>query len=280
MKAGLQRSAFFVIFADMTTALIQNEIIWGDDTANRQHLNELIAKAGARANLYVLPEMFSTGFATSETDAIENEPCTTLEWMKSKAAELDAALCGSIALRLGDGRCVNRMYFVYPDGRCVHYDKRHLFTYGGEHRRFSGGEQRVIVEYKGIRFLLAVCYDLRFPVWLRNRGDYDAMIIVASWPESRRYAWDTLGRARAIENQCFVLAVNRNGDDPNCSYNGGTALIGPKGETIAAAEDGKEQVLVADMDISGLKAFRASFPALDDKDNFEIVPMFEIQIKL
>lgn len=255
----------------MKIALIQSEIVWGNELANRQRIDTLLEKAQKGAELYVLPEMFSTGFATSETDAIEEEPSRTLDWMKSKAAELDAALCGSIALRLGDGRCVNRMYFVYPDGRCVHYDKRHLFTYGGEHRRFSGGEQRVIVEYKGIRFLLAVCYDLRFPVWLRNRGDYDAMIIVASWPESRRYAWDTLARARAIENQCFVLAVNRSGDDPNCSYNGGTVLIGPKGETIAAAEDGKEQLLAADMDMRELEAFRASFPALNDKDNFEIL---------
>lgn len=261
----------FVIFVDMRITLIQSDIVWGEELANRRHLDELLASAGKGAELYVLPEMFSTGFATSEGDAIEDDPSATLEWMKAKAAKLDAALCGSIALRLGDGRCVNRMYFVYPDGLCIHYDKRHLFTYGGEQHRFSGGEQRVIVEYKGIRFLLAVCYDLRFPVWLRNRGDYDAMIIVASWPESRRYAWDTLVRARAIENQCFVLAVNRSGDDPNCSYNGGTAFIGPKGETIAAAEDGKEQVLVTDMDISGLKAFRASFPALDDKDNFEII---------
>lgn len=255
----------------MRIALIQNEIIWGDDSANRQHVDELLAGSKAKAELYVLPEMFSTGFATSEGDAIEDDPSRTLEWMKSKAAELDAAICGSIALRLGDGRCVNRMYFVYPDGRCAHYDKRHLFTYGGEQHRFSGGEQRVIVEYKGIRFLLAVCYDLRFPVWLRNRGDYDAMIIVASWPESRRYAWDTLVRARAIENQCFVLAVNRNGDDPNCSYNGGTALIGPKGETIAAAADGREQLLAAEMDMAGLIAFRASFPALDDQDKFNIL---------
>lgn len=271
MKADRYRSAFFVIFANMRTALIQNKIIWGDDTANRQHIDELLARSGAKADLYVLPEMFSTGFATSETDAIENEPCTTLEWMKSKAAELDAAICGSIALRLKDGRCVNRMYFVCPDERCVHYDKRHLFTYGGEHHRFCGGDQRVIVEFRGIRFLLAVCYDLRFPVWLRNRGDYDAMIIVASWPESRRYAWDTLVRARAIENQCFVLAVNRSGDDPNCNYNGGTALIGPKGETLAAAADGREQLLAADMNMTELVAFRASFPALDDKDNFEII---------
>lgn len=251
--------------------MIQSEIVWGNEVANRKRIDTLLEEAQKGAELYVLPEMFSTGFATSEGDAIEDDPSATLEWMKAKAAELDAALCGSIALRLGDGRCVNRMYFVYPDGRCAHYDKRHLFTYGGEQHRFSGGEQRVIVEYKGIRFLLAVCYDLRFPVWLRNRGDYDAMIIVASWPESRRYAWDTLVRARAIENQCFVLAVNRNGDDPNCSYNGGSALIGPKGETIAAAEDYKEQLLAAELDMQELEDFRSAFPVLEDRDQHSII---------
>lgn len=255
----------------MRIALIQSEIVWGNEVANRKRIDTLLEEAQKGAELYVLPEMFSTGFATSEGDAIEDDPSATLEWMKAKAAELDAAMCGSIALRLGDGRCVNRMYFVYPDGRCVHYDKRHLFTYGGEQHRFSGGEQRVIVKYKGIRFLLAVCYDLRFPVWLRNCGDYDAMIIVASWPESRRYAWDTLVRARAIENQCFVLAVNRNGDDPNCSYNGGSALIGPKGETIAAAADGREQLLDTELDMQELEDFRSAFPVLEDRDQHSII---------
>lgn len=255
----------------MRIALIQSEIVWGNEVANRKRIDTLLEEAQKGAELYVLPEMFSTGFATSEGDAIEDDPSRTLEWMKSKAAELDAAMCGSIALRLGDGRCVNRMYFVYPDGRCAHYDKRHLFTYGGEQHRFSGGEQRVIVEYKGIRFLLAVCYDLRFPVWLRNRGDYDAMIIVASWPESRRYAWDTLVRARAIENQCFVLAVNRKGNDPNCTYNGGSALIGPKGETIAAAEDYKEQLLDTELDMQELEDFRSAFPVLEDRDQHSII---------
>lgn len=255
----------------MRIALIQSEIVWGNEVANRKRIDTLLEEAQKGAELYVLPEMFSTGFATSEGDAIEDDPSRTLEWMKSKAAELDSALCGSIALRLGDGRCVNRMYFVYPDGRCAHYDKRHLFTYGGEQHRFSGGEQRVIVEYKGIRFLLAVCYDLRFPVWLRNQGDYDAMIIVASWPESRRFAWDTLVRARAIENQCFVLAVNRNGDDPNCTYNGGSALIGPKGETIAAAEDYKEQLLDTELDMQELEDFRSAFPVLEDRDQHSII---------
>lgn len=255
----------------MRIALIQSDIVWGDELANRNHLDELLASAGKGAELYVLPEMFSTGFATSSDDALEEEPSATLEWMKAKAAELDAAMCGSIALRLSDGRCVNRMYFVYPDGRCIHYDKRHLFGYGGENRRFSAGSERVVVEFKGIRFLLAVCYDLRFPVWLRNQGDYDAMIIVASWPESRRFAWDTLVRARAIENQCFVLAVNRKGNDPNCTYNGGSALVGPKGETIAAAEDYKEQLLVAELDMQELEDFRSAFPVLEDRDQHTII---------
>lgn len=263
------------IFVYMRTALIQTDIIWGDPQANRQRAEALLASEAAkddgRAELYILPEMFSTGFATSDGDMLEDEPSATLEWMKGKAAELDAAICGSIALRLKDGNCVNRVYFVRPDGSFEHYDKRHLFGYGGETRRFSAGQRRVIVEYRGIRFLLAVCYDLRFPVWLRNQEDYDAMIIVASWPESRRSAWDTLLRARAIENQCYVLAVNRTGLDPNCSYNGGSALIDPKGIITASAEDGCECCVGAAIDMQELYAFRSKFPVLHDKDQFTIL---------
>lgn len=256
----------------MRIALVQTDITWGDVGANHAHLQEAMTATAdeARPNLFVLPEMFSTGFATTGEELAEDEPAASLSWMKKMAAQLNAAICGSIALKLESGRCVNRMYFVRPDGSHVHYDKKHLFGYGGECKHFSAGDERVIVEYGGIRFMLAVCYDLRFPVWLRNRKDYDALIIVASWPKPRRKAWDVLCQARAIENQSYVLSVNRVGCDPSCEYNGGSALIGPKGDILGTAEDGAECVIVAEISASEAETFRSEFPALEDADAFSL----------
>ena len=253
----------------MKICLLQHDIAWGDPQANCVHLDALLATA-PQADLYVLPEMFSTGFATLPGAAVEHgEPCTGLAWMQRKAAALGAALAGSIALEDGPS-CVNRFYFVRPDGSYVQYDKRHLFGYGGEGERFRGGDERVVVEYGGVRFLLAVCYDLRFPVWLRSRDDYDAILLVASWPDVRRFAWDTLARARAIENACYVAAVNRVGEDPACKYNGGTALIGPYGETLAAAPDGQEALVCGEIDLQRLADYHAKFPVLRDADAFKL----------
>ena len=279
----------------MKVCLIQTDIAWGAPEANTKHLDTLLDNA-PQADLYVLPEMFSTGFATLPGATVETaEPGTGLAWMQAKAAQMDAAFAGSIALeipdqvgndgeRTGNGHsgipaeepeshasCVNRFYFVRPDGSYEHYDKRHLFGYGGEGERFRAGDERVIIEYRGVRFLPAVCYDLRFPVWLRNRDDYDAILLVASWPDVRRFAWDTLTRARAIENACFVAAVNRVGVDPACSYDGGTALIGPYGETLVQANDSAEAVIYGEIDLSRLVSYHRKFPVLDDADNFNIL---------
>ena len=252
----------------MKINLIQTDIVWGDPQANCAHLDKLLAGAEP-AELYVLPEMFSTGFATLPNATVEHEPSAGLAWMQRKAAELHAAIAGSIALEVGE-KCVNRFYFVRPDGTYEQYDKRHLFGYGGEGERFQAGQERVIVKYLGVRFLLAVCYDLRFPVWLRSRDDYDVMLLVASWPDVRRFAWDTLARARAIENACYVAAVNRVGEDPACKYNGGTALIGPFGETLAAAPDGQEALVCGEIDLQRLADYHAKFPVLQDADAFKL----------
>lgn len=252
----------------MKINLIQTDIVWGDPQANCAHLDKLLAGAEP-ADLYVLPEMFSTGFATLANATVEHEPSEGLAWMQRKAQELHAAIAGSIALET-PAKCVNRFYFVRPDGTYVQYDKRHLFGYGGEGERFRAGKERVIVEYKGVRFLLAVCYDLRFPVWLRSRDDYDVMLLVASWPDVRRFAWDTLARARAIENACYVAAVNRVGSDPACNYNGGTAWIGPYGETLAEVADGSEGVASGEIDLERIAAYHAKFPVLSDADAFEL----------
>ena len=252
----------------MKINLIQTDIVWGDSQANCAHLDKLLAGAEP-AELYVLPEMFSTGFATLPNATVEHEPSAGLAWMQRKAAELHAAIAGSIALEVGE-KCVNRFYFVRPDGTYEQYDKRHLFGYGGEGERFQAGQARVIVKYLGVRFLLAVCYDLRFPVWLRSRDDYDVMLLVASWPDVRRFAWDTLARARAIENACYVAAVNRVGTDPACTYNGGTAWIGPYGETLAEAADGRESVVSGEIDLARIATYHTKFPVLSDADSFEL----------
>jgi len=254
----------------MKLCLIQMDIAWGDPEANRRQLDGVLAAAD-KSDLYVLPEMFTTGFATLPGARVEQEPCATLAWMQRKAAELDAAIAGSVALELtGKGKCVNRFYFVYPDGRYLQYDKRHLFGYGGEGERFSAGDRRVVAEFRGVRFLLAVCYDLRFPVWLRNRDDYDAILFVANWPDARRFAWDTLLRARAIENTCYVAGVNRVGQDPACDYSGGTAFIGPYGETLSQVPDRQADIIYGEVDLEHLADYHSKFPALEDADDFVI----------
>ena len=249
----------------MKVCLLQTDILWGDPQANLRHLDALLDGA-PRADLYVLPEMFTTGFATLEGATVETEPSVGLAWMRRKAAELGAAFAGSIALH------ANRFYFVRPDGSYEYYDKRHLFGYGGEGERFVAGDRRVIFEYGGVRFLPAVCYDVRFPVWLRSRDDYDAIILVANWPDVRRLAWDTLTRARAIENACYLLATNRIGSDPACNYNGGSALIGPFGETLAAVPDGQEGCAFGEIDLQHITEYHAKFPVLADADDFIISP--------
>ncbi len=251
----------------MTITLLQLDIVWACPQANREQAEQAILAAPC-SDLYVLPEMWSTGFAT-EPDGIAEKDGASLDWMRQMAARLDAAIAGSIATE-ADGRFYNRFYFVKPTGETVHYDKHHLFTYGGEHRRYTAGRQKVITEWRGVRFLLQVCYDLRFPIFARNAAEgpdaYDVALYVASWPTSRRAPWDTLLRARAIENQCYVCGVDRVGTDPACDYNGGTALIDAYGKTVAACPDGKACSLTATLDMDGLRAFRKKFPVLEDRD--------------
>jgi predicted amidohydrolase len=193
--------------------------------------------------------------------------------MRAVAARRDAAVAGSVAVAEnhdGGERYFNRFFFVKPDGSFTSYDKHHLFSFGGEHLRYTPGSKRVIVEWRGWRILLQVCYDLRFPVFARNRGDYDMMIYVASWPTVRIHPWNTLLRARAIENVSYAVGVNRTGEDPFASYSGGTALIDFRGETVAAAVPESEEAVFCEADIEAMQAFRAKFPALNDADEFSI----------
>lgn len=247
----------------MKTVILQNDILWADPAGNIRKTDAAISSS-PDADLYILPEMFSTGFCTSPEGIAESDGAT-LEWMKKKAAQCGAAIAGSVAIK-EDGNFYNRFYFVKPDGDVVSYDKKHLFTYGKEHESFTAGDRRVIVEYLGVRILLEICYDLRFPVWSRNHGDYDMIIYVASWPASRISAWNSLLVARAVENQCYVAGVNRVGTDPSDSYSGGSVIVDPYGNVIARCQDGIESYSEAEIDMELLEAFRRKFPVLNDAD--------------
>lgn len=240
------------------------DIAWGDCQGNVRRADAMIDNA-PEADLYILPEMFSTGFAADPEGMAESENGKTVEWMRRKAVAKDAAIAGSLAIKSGE-RYFNRLYFVKPDGEVTTYDKRHLFSYAGENLHYTRGEERVIVEWRSVRIMLQVCYDLRFPVFSRNHGDYDMIIYVASWPTSRIKVWDTLLHARALENQCYVAGVNRVGRDPNCEYCGNSLIISPYGGNLAVCGSGEESAKMAEIEMEMLRSFRKKFPVIDDAD--------------
>ncbi len=255
----------------MTVTLIQTDIVWERPDINRKAAQEAMLSAD-KSDLYVLPEMWNTGVTTQPQGVAEEEGGETLLWMQEMAQRLDAAVAGSIAVHLQDGTYRNRLYFVMPQetvncqsSNCKWYDKHHLFSYGGETESYTPGSEQVTVEWRGIRFHLSICYDLRFPLWLRNKDDYHVLICVASWPAARRHAWDILLQARAIENQCYVLGVNRIGKDPFCEYSGGTAIVNPFG-IATFCPDGKASVLTHTLDMKRLGTFRQKFPVLKERD--------------
>lgn len=263
VKENKPVAAYTLLYMKIT--LIQTDIVWGDVQANLASFTQQMLQA-EKSDVYVLPEMFSTGFATDPEGTAETEPAESLAWMHRMADELDAAVAGSIALKLTDGSFRNRFYFVKPHEAEVFSDKRHLFSYGHENEHYTPGNERVVVEFRGARFLLLVCYDLRFPVWSRNHGDYDCILYVASWPTSRIEVWNTLLKARAIENQCYVAGVNRIGEDPACSYSGGTMLIDAYGRIQCQCEMNTSCSVTATLDLEKLAAFRVKFPVLNDRD--------------
>lgn len=252
----------------MKITLLQQDINWGNPSLNVKEA-ERVMNLFPGSDLYVLPEMFSTGFCTQPEGLAEPVDSPTLAWMKEYASSHDCAVAGSVAVNEGQSY-YNRFYFVNPDKTWSYYDKKHLFTYGKEHEHFTAGNRRVVVEFRGWHILLQICYDLRFPLWSRNRKDYDLALYVASWPTSRVEAWNTLLHARAIENQCYVAGVNRVGTDPNCEYSGGTILVDPYGRTVKECPRGEQSAVTVELDKTMLEAFREKFPVLDDADYFEM----------
>ena len=250
----------------LRVTLLQTDITWMDMELNRKNAEKKKKKAPF-SEIFILPEMWNTGFVTFKYDFCQDD---VLTWMREMACKYDAALCGSLSVRDTCGDNYNRLYFVHPSGHVDFYDKRHLFGYGGEDKVYKAGGHRKVVCYKGLRFLTLTCYDLRFPVWSRNNDDYDAIIYVANWPESRQRVWDVLLRARAIENQSYVLGCNRVGNDPECSYAGGSVVVDSKGNVIAVAEGITPQIVYAELDFCKQQAFREKFPVLADRDLFEL----------
>jgi omega-amidase len=252
----------------MVVSLVQSDLVWESPAENRRSIERLIRDADA-ADIYLLPEMFPTGFTMQPARAAESMEGETVRWMKKLSSERNAAICGSVVIS-EDGNFYNRLLFVHPDGTIDKYDKRHLFTLAGEEKHYTRGEEKVIAEFRGFKICLQVCYDLRFPAFARNAEDYDLLIYVANWPEARIKAWDALLRARAIENMCYVAAVNRVGTDGNGHrYNGHSQVIDFMGDySIDPFED--EAVVATSLDQEAMLQARQKFGFLNDRDSITV----------
>jgi omega-amidase len=253
----------------MKITLLQRNITWADTQANIDGTQAMVDEC-PDTDVIVLPEMWSTGFIDKPQGIVGGttmDDNAALKSMGDIARGRDCAVAGSLAVEDG-GKFYNRFFFVKPDGTFDRYDKHHLFGYGGESESFTPGNKRVVSEFRGIRFMLNVCYDMRFPIWQRNFNEYDVLIVVANWPESRAAAWDTLLRARAIENQCFAVGVNRTGNDPLCKYAGGSAIINAYGQPVVVCGK-QQQTITAKIDMKELSHFRKKFPVLNDADRIK-----------
>ena len=253
---------------ELTVALVQTELLWEQPQANRRQLERQLAGVAGQAELMVLPEMFNRGFSMSASGA-ETMAGPTVQWLRHLAGELGAAICGSLAIAEGDA-LFNRFVMACPDGELHHYDKRHLFRMGGEHERYRGGRRQQLIAWRGWRICPLVCYDLRFPVWSRNRGDRDLLVYVANWPAARRMHWRQLLIARAIENQCAVVGVNRVGvDGGGIHYSGDSLAVDARGAVLVDAGSAPG-IHLARLSLRDLRQYRDEFPVALDADDFTI----------
>jgi omega-amidase len=263
----------------LTITTIQTNLFWEDKRANLQMLEEKINALSNKTEIVVLPEMFSTGFSMQPNLLAENMDGEAVEWMKRVSNENGIIITGSLIIE-EESKYYNRLIWMLPNGQFGYYNKRHLFAYAGEHEHYTAGNKRLIASVKGWKINLQVCYDLRFPVWTRQvppqqgevrRGpEYDAIIYVANWPEKRSHAWKTLLCARAIENQCYVIGVNRVGSDDNDIYHSGNSLvIDPMGQVLYHMAD-EEDINTITLSKEKLEEVRTRFPFLNDADQFTI----------
>ena len=254
----------------LTVTTVQIDLIWEDKASNFQKINDLLR--GCETDLVVLPEMFTTGFSMQPEKLADVFISETLEWMLEKAAAMTAAITGSF-ICLENGRYYNRLLFVKPDGTFFKYDKRHLFTFGKENEHYTEGSEKLIVEWRGWKICPLVCYDLRFPAWSRNQkanGYYDLLLYIANWPAARSLAWKTLLTARAIENQCYAVGVNRVGEDGNGILHSGESSVIDYEGTLLFHHPNTEGVNTTTLFKDKLENFRTKFGFLEDQDSFLI----------
>ncbi len=254
---------------ELRVALIQTQLAWHDREANLEHFDTLLEQAQG-ADLVVLPEMFTTGFSMESESLCEPENGVTHDWLLAWANKLDAVVTGSVIVQAADDSYRNRLLWACPDGRMLHYDKRHLFRMAGEHEHYSPGERQAVFAVKGWRVRPLICYDLRFPVWSRDGEGTDLLLYTANWPGARRMHWNRLLPARAIENLCYVAAVNRVGTDgKGFAYTGDSQILDFQGETLLCAGEA-DGVFNACLDAQALHAYRSKFPAHLDADEYEL----------
>jgi omega-amidase len=266
----------YIAMQDLKITLVQSDLHWEDIEANLAMFEEKIWQIGNTTDVIVLPEMFTTGFTMGASKLAEHMNMRTFKWMKQMADQTGALILGSYIVTVHD-RFYNRLLWMEPGGQFKTYDKRHLFRMANEHKTYTPGESMLIGTWKGWRICPLVCYDLRFPVWSRNIWDlhakrlsYDVAVYVANWPTARIDAWNTLLRARAIENLSYVVGVNRIGQDGNgIEHNGNSSVISPKGESIYTNE-GMDSSRTIELSANSLHAFRDRFPAYMDADEFTI----------
>lgn len=253
----------------MKITLIQTSLVWEDAEANRQNFAEKINSIQEATDIILLPEMFSTGFTMKPEAVAQTMDGLTVAWMKAIAVEKNCAVTGSLIIQ-EDGKYYNRLLFVFPDSKIKSYDKRHLFSLAGEDKAYTAGKERLIIEYKGWKICPLICYDLRFPVFSRNTEEYDLLLYVANWPEPRVLAWDTLLRARAIENVCYAAGVNRVGQDSNGhNYPGHSQVFDCLGKTVLEPSEG-EGIFTITLDKVNIQETRSKFSFLNDRDSFTV----------
>lgn len=261
---------------DLRVSLVQAATLWHDAAANRSLYDGLVRALRGQSDLVVLPETFTSGFSNDAVGNAETMQGASVAWLQALADEVGCVITGSMVIRDGE-RVFNRLLWARPDGTLAWYDKRHLFRMAGEHTRYAGGSERLVVELRGWRILPQVCYDLRFPVWTRNRFDlatqrfdYDLALFVANWPSARRYPWQTLLRARAIENLSYVVGVNRVGIDGNeLHYSGDSVALDPLGQPLVEL-GAQAQTVTCTLSAAALQQHRERFPAQLDADLFEL----------
>ena len=269
-QLALQSLAQILSLLYMKISVIQPDIVWENKSLNFQNLFSLITPLYNKTDIVILPEMFNTGFSMNPTNLSEPPDGETFEWMRCIAEKGNFGLCGSYTVK-ENLNFFNRWVFVSPEKAIWDYDKRHLFSMGGEDKLFAAGRSKLIFSFRGVKISPYICYDLRFPVWSRNTEGSDLIIYSANWPETRRNVWTTLLKARAIENQCFVVGSNRIGiDGEGIRYCGDSMIINPRGEIISSAEDNGECLVSSEISITELNSFRKKFPVKKDADGFSI----------